>query len=245
MEVIHTSENTVYGVRPDLTLAYVNLGWTRFAALNGGEPHISSEWNLGRCIEDAIAPVLRPFFSDNFSKCLRERRPWEHFYECSSAELYRKFCMKTFPLGKSEGLLIVHSLVREIPQTGLAHEPLEENYRHPTGLIIQCCHCRRVRRTDPSGIGSRRGSPHPSRTQATDFATFALVSIIHLKTTFPHSFQKHFERLNRAIGLGIRWINRIGTIQCRWTVSTAFHRMRRFFRRERSQLGSYQEIRSG
>ena len=152
MEVIHFSENTIYGVRPDLTLAYVNLGWQHFASQNGGEPNISSEWNLGCCIENAIAPILRPFFLDNFAKCLRENRPWEHLYDCSSAELYRKFCMKTFPLGHNEGLLIVHSLVREIPQTGLTSEPLEENYRNEEGLVIQCCHCRRVRRNDTSNL---------------------------------------------------------------------------------------------
>ena len=147
LPTIHVSDNTVYGVRPDLTLSYVNRGWSNFAAKNGGEPLISSQWGLGCCVGDAIPPVLQPFFFDNFAKCLRERRPWVHLYECSSAEVYRKFSMKSFPLGEGEGLLIVHSLVQESSHTDIGCEPLETIYRNEDGLIVQCCHCRRVRRT--------------------------------------------------------------------------------------------------
>jgi hypothetical protein len=145
--VLHSAEETIYAMRPDLTLAYVNLGWTQFAARNGGEPLISLNWSIGSCVQDAIAPVLRPFFTDNYARCLRERRPWEHRYECSSAEVYREFVMMTYPLGEGEGLLVINSLVQqETSHTRSAHAPLDVLYRQETGLVIQCCHCRRVQR---------------------------------------------------------------------------------------------------
>lgn len=42
-EELHTSEDTIYGLKPDLTLAYFNEGWAQFAKRNGGEPAISRD----------------------------------------------------------------------------------------------------------------------------------------------------------------------------------------------------------
>ena len=143
---LHGAGETIYAMRPDLTLAYVNLGWKDFAIRNGGEPLLSLNWSIGCCVQDAIAPVLRPFYAENYAKCLRERRPWEHRYECSSAELIREFVMMTYPLGEEEGLLVINSLVQQTSHTRSAHEPLDILYRHESGHIKQCCHCRRVQR---------------------------------------------------------------------------------------------------
>lgn len=143
---LHTAGSTIYGLWPDLTLAYVNLEWVQFAARNGGEPGIVTDWKLGRCVLEAIAAPLRPFFSQNYQKCLLENRPWEHLYECSSPVLYRLFHMTTYPLGAAEGLLVVNSLRHEAPHTRLACPPLVELYFNEHGFIEQCCHCRRVRR---------------------------------------------------------------------------------------------------
>jgi len=137
---------TIYGLWPDLTLAYFNPGWTRFAEQNGGEPQISAEWNLGRCILDAIPDPLRAFFVSNYAKCLREGRPWEHTYECSSPELFRLFHMMVFPVKNGAGLLVVNSKRQESPHKRTPHLPLEELYRNEHGIVAQCCHCRRIRR---------------------------------------------------------------------------------------------------
>ena len=147
-EAIQNNRATIYGLWPDLALAYFNSGWTRFAALNGGEPQISAEWPLGRCILDAIAEPLRPFFVENYGRCLREERPWEHAYECSSASVYRRFHLTAFPLGAAAAVLVVNSLRQEVAHTRVASPPLEQLYRDADGIVMQCCHCRRVRRVD-------------------------------------------------------------------------------------------------
>lgn len=143
---------TVYGLWPDLRLAYMNPAWSRFAAANGGEAQFAKHWGLGRCIVDAIAQPLRPFFVANYGRCLDEMRPWEHTYQCSSADRYREFHMTVFPLRQREGLLVVNSLRIEGPHKLVAQPPLDQRYRTADGIICQCSHCRRTRRVDDESI---------------------------------------------------------------------------------------------
>ncbi|HVV98963.1 MAG TPA: hypothetical protein VHB77_01415 [Planctomycetaceae bacterium] len=139
---------TIFGLWPDLRLAYVNPAWTRFAAENGGEPDISRDWGLGASIASAIAEPLRPFFLECYGRCLAEARPWVHIYECSSPNLYRTFQMKAFPMRESRGILVVNALHVEMPMHRVSQPPDEQRYRNEHGLIVQCAHCRRVHRLD-------------------------------------------------------------------------------------------------
>lgn len=146
-------ENTaaiVYGVWSDLTLAYLNPAWFAFAAKNQGEPTISRDWTLGRSILPAIPSPILPFFQTHYARCVGETRPWEHVYECSSPDSYRKFHMKAFPLGDAEGLLFVNSLVTEFPVVASGETPCSDPYVTRHGFAIQCCHCRRFRRGESS-----------------------------------------------------------------------------------------------
>jgi hypothetical protein len=145
LETLHGSDDTIYVLRPDLTLVYVNDGWTKFAAENGGEPMISERWPIGCAIAESIPDVLRPFYTDHFSKCLESRSPWQHRYECSSPDVYREFLMTTYPLGDRQGLLVVNSLDKSSPHNRLRHPPIEEWYRDENGMVVQCSHCRRIR----------------------------------------------------------------------------------------------------
>ena len=145
---IENSGDTIYVVGPDFQLIYFNQGWSAFASENAGEPAISRNWSIGCCVLDAIPPAIRPFFEENFTKCIRESRPWEHQYECSSPEAFRRFVMHCLPLSDGKRLLIVHSLVQDAPRTLIEHQRVESLYRDEDGIITQCCHCRRVRRKE-------------------------------------------------------------------------------------------------
>lgn len=147
---LESTPAVVYGVWPDLTLAYLNPAWFAFAQENQGEPTISRDWTVGRSILSAIPPPILPFFQTHYARCIGESRPWEHVYECSSPEVFRKFHMKAFPLGKAEGVLFVHSLVVESPVLASEAMPHLEQYVTRHGLVIQCCHCRRFRRGESS-----------------------------------------------------------------------------------------------
>ena len=145
---LQNDPGTIYGLWPDLRLAYMNPAWSRFAAENGGEPAISENWGLGADITRAIAEPLRPIFQDCYEQCLREDRPWVHIYECSSPAVYRAFQMKVFPLRRGEGILVINSLKVVAAMHRRSEPPLEERFRAANGLILQCAHCRRVQRVD-------------------------------------------------------------------------------------------------
>jgi len=145
---IQQSQDIVYGLWPDLTLAFSNGSWHRFAADNGGEPAISTEWRFGRNILEAISEPLRSFYDLQYRSCLSLERPWEHAYECSSADTERMFHMTALPVGKAQAILVVNSLRIEKPMDRPGAEPLEKRYRNRHGMAIQCAHCRRFRRAD-------------------------------------------------------------------------------------------------
>jgi hypothetical protein len=144
--VVGTANDPIYGLLPDLKLAFMNAAWFRFAAENRGEPAISREWNLGRCVLDAIPSPIRPFFETNFRRSLTEARRWEHSYECSSDEVERRFRLTVYPLGRAQGLLVVNSLENESPRQQTAFPPTREQYVSTGGVVTQCCHCHKFRR---------------------------------------------------------------------------------------------------
>lgn len=151
-DAMYLSQDSICGLWPDLTMAYFNSGWTQFAERNGGEPTISERWSIGSQVLDAMAVPIRGFFREKFERVLRERRLWEHLYECSSSSVERRMKMTVYPLGAREGLLAVHSLVQEQPNSQSGSSPLEEIYLNQEQLIVQCCQCRRVQRAGAANV---------------------------------------------------------------------------------------------
>ena len=139
-ETLDVCEATVFGLLPDLTLGYFNTGWLAFAAANG-LPAVSERWGLGCAIADAIRGPVRDYYLEQYRASLERAQPWEHRYECSSAERRREMILRTYP-GR-EGLLVVTSAVIDVPHEREASSPAN-TYRDPeTQLLRQCGHCRR------------------------------------------------------------------------------------------------------
>jgi hypothetical protein len=137
---------SIVGLFGDNRIAYLNPSWYQFAHDNGGASDVPARWDLGDSMISAIGRSLLPFYVGVFSDCRRTQRPWQHSYECSSAELLRQFHMKVYPLSASGDLLLVHSLVIERPQNARERPPqaaVDAHYRGPRGMISQCPHCRR------------------------------------------------------------------------------------------------------
>jgi hypothetical protein len=150
LEHLDRQDAAAFGMWSDLTLAYHNDAWDRFAAENNGQPGIAEHWGLGSVVTDAISEPLRSFYLKGYRRCLETGEPWEHCYQCSSATTYREFRARTCPLGDAEGLLSVHSLVVERPHDPVDRppQPAEEDvYLDGDGFLRQCCHCRRMRRS--------------------------------------------------------------------------------------------------
>lgn len=144
------STGTIFGLWPDGTLAYVNAAWDLFAAANGAGPDFARRWDLGASYFDAMTPPLRPFFRDLLARAPvpdNLARPPAHEYECSSADVFRRFCLHVYALPGAAGFLMVNSTLLERPHDIVRRPPrlaTPENYRDDQGVIHQCSHCRRV-----------------------------------------------------------------------------------------------------
>jgi len=138
----------IYGIWADFRLAYLNPGWFRFAAENGGEPAISARWGLGASILDAIPSGLRECYRDHYRRCLDSGEIWSHEYECSSDLSYRRLHQVVYPLGGGDGLLVSNAVrVERGHDSALRPTQLGDDrvYRDRDGIVHQCAICRRVK----------------------------------------------------------------------------------------------------
>jgi hypothetical protein len=136
-------DDVIYGVWSDLTLAYSNARWARFAVENNGAD-VLKRWTIGTSIRSAFGPELDLFYARGFGDALATGTIWQHTYTCPSSRQIRWFNMRALPLG-NEGLLVCHSLVsvRELAESR-GRRPSAAPYRDKDGMVTQCCHCRRV-----------------------------------------------------------------------------------------------------
>lgn len=135
---------TVYGLWPDLTLAYMNPAWFDFARDNQGEPAISHDWRRGRSVAEALPDVLHPYYVELYLRALENDsdQPLQHDYECSSPRQHRLFEMSLHNLGFGAGLLIINHERQVGDHNRPAQQAEEQQYRDERGRYRQCSHCR-------------------------------------------------------------------------------------------------------
>tara|TARA_R110002110_G_scaffold147129_2_gene337518 strand:+ start:222190 stop:222807 length:618 start_codon:yes stop_codon:yes gene_type:complete len=150
LENFNQYRHSVYGLDAAFNLAYLNCAWFEFASQNGSDRFDVSAWSLGKNIFTCIPDTLLPFYQKFFNTALTlapdsSVTPMRAEYECSSPELYRKFAMHLYPLGK-DGIVVAHSLlVEEIHALDNKHKFDANNYLNHNGSILQCANCRRVK----------------------------------------------------------------------------------------------------
>ena len=146
---LESHPGTVFGLWPDLRLAYFNPAWIEFARTNGGPAVLQTPACLGTPVLSTTPEVLRPHFAEFYGAVLhrKDKEPPTFRYECSSADCYREFAMTAYPLSGGNGLLVVNSLVVEearAPDQGSLGATATDSYLDEDGFIHQCAHCRRV-----------------------------------------------------------------------------------------------------
>jgi hypothetical protein len=141
MRDVADSADAAYVFSRDFKIVKVNAGFVRFALANGGE-QLGEQWH-GLSVIDAISPVLRPFYMAAFDNAWQTGLPWQHEYECSSPELYRRFLLVAYPVDR-QFLVAVHSRTVQLAHTRAVCAPDAATYE-VGGFIKMCSHCRRVR----------------------------------------------------------------------------------------------------
>lgn len=159
LDSLNSHTCAVYGLDSKLNIAYQNPASIKFSEDNSDNNHVSCESSLGRNIFDLIPDVLAPVYKELFESVMNEKsvsmisRQIE--YECSSPELYRRFSMHIYPIGKDGGLLVVHSLLIEEPYIAFFADATnmvnECNYINKHGLVTQCANCRRIKNLSIEG----------------------------------------------------------------------------------------------
>lgn len=137
LDALDADPATIYGMWPDLRIAFANATYVKNAA--GG----CARWGLGAQSMDAVDALLVPFHRDLAGRALGTGEVQVHRYECPTPQLRRQFELRLHPLGRSEGLLAVHSLVssEEWPAT----DATRSAYVDDEDIVMVCMHCRRAR----------------------------------------------------------------------------------------------------
>lgn len=149
VDKLDQQRDTIFGLTAELELGYLNQGWFAFGAANGGAATLS-RWTVGSNVLDAIHGPLSAFFRGVYERAAVATSPWEHAYECPSATVHRRLQMRLLPLGGGR-LLVVNSVIAEWAVDVVPAHQGQAPYTDRRGLIVQCGHCRRVRRPDDSG----------------------------------------------------------------------------------------------
>ncbi len=153
LEQLELHPASIFGLAPDGKLAYVNPAWVRFAQENGAVGYGMPQRWIGHRYLDVIAEPLRTFYSELFELAPRAGstlQPVSHVYECSSPEMFRQFAMKVYGLANG-GHVVINTLVSSRPhdiRERVPRAPDRALYQSAEGMILQCAHCRLIRRAD-------------------------------------------------------------------------------------------------
>jgi hypothetical protein len=148
LRTLEADPSTIYALTRDARIAWTNPAWDRFA-LDNGATWEAGAWGPGSALGDAIPEVLRIFYEQLHERAKHAADPVEHDYECSSPTVRRTFRMRLLRC-TSGALVVVNALRREQPHEGGAGPDDAALYVGAEGLVVQCSHCRRVRRVlDP------------------------------------------------------------------------------------------------
>lgn len=148
LEALELESGSAYIISPSLRIAYANCAWSRFATSNGA-PFLASAAAGTLDVLLATSPPLRPYYHAAFTRLLAGEEVWTHVYDCSTSERFRVFAMHVYPLPDRAGLIVTNSPVVERahdPESRESHLGLVSSYLQESGFIVQCAHCRRIRR---------------------------------------------------------------------------------------------------
>lgn len=149
---LRRTTDTVVGLWPDLTIAYVNPSWFRFARDNGAQADFDARWTIGCNLLASIPEVLQAHYQASYDQCLQSGVPLDVDYECSTPDRFRVFRSTAYPLGGGQGLLVVHSLRIDRAHDRPVVEPAVERFIGQHGILVQCSYCRRF----AEGLDDRR-----------------------------------------------------------------------------------------
>jgi hypothetical protein len=138
LERLQAEDNAVFGLWPNLRLAYVNPAGERL--VHAAAPALGT-WGVGSSILPALPERLRFFYVEEMQRVLASAKIFRHL-EPPQGTGMRGRRVQMLPLWGS-GLLLYSVPVTELPAPG---GPLEALYRGPNGFLLSCSYCHTYKR---------------------------------------------------------------------------------------------------
>jgi len=137
------SRNTIYLLDDALCLRGFNAEYERFARRNGGR-NLLRRYGLGAAVLEGFTSFYAAHYRRIYRRCLEGHRVYTNVYACSSPRAFRRIRETAEPLKGGAGLIVSHRLIESVARSGA--KPFSPGvHLSPDGLILQCCHCQRIR----------------------------------------------------------------------------------------------------
>lgn len=137
------SRDIVFAVDKQLRLRGYNAAYARSARRLGGRRWLQ-RYGLGFPLLEGFTGFYAEHYERVYSRCLNEEMPYAALYGCATPKSFGWYRESVSPLAKGDGLLITHHLL-ELTRRSAAAVYDEKVHRGEDGLVLQCCHCERIR----------------------------------------------------------------------------------------------------
>jgi hypothetical protein len=145
---LEVDRSVVFVLDADLRIVYCNQAWDVFARENNGYGNTRASV-LGTSWIGVIPEPLKKFYADGVAEIHRSGMAWEHDFECSSPDSYRRLHMRVLPLPEFHLLFQSSQRVEKTQSQDLDADAENFTYVNQFGVVTMCAHCRRARRADP------------------------------------------------------------------------------------------------
>lgn len=146
VDALEREPTTIVGAWADGRIGYFNPAYREFAEA-AGAMNLCARWGLGANVLDAIGQPLHAFHIALIERTLATLTPSTHEYECPTPSHAQTYSVRLEPLAAGKAVLMTHSRLVSRPHTH-AVPGVVDDYRGEGGLVVQCAHCRRVRRKE-------------------------------------------------------------------------------------------------
>lgn len=137
------SRDTVLAVDKELILRGYNAAYVRSARRLGGRRWLQ-RYGLGFRLLEGFTGFYAEHYERIYSRCVMEELPYAAVHGCATPKFFGWYRESVSVLGKGDGLLITHRLL-ELTRRSAAAVFDEKLHRGEDGLVLQCCHCERIR----------------------------------------------------------------------------------------------------
>jgi hypothetical protein len=143
LKILGASRDTVYTLDEEFRLSGFNTSFRKTAQRLGGRLWLRG-YGLGFPVLEGFSGFYAEHYGKVYGRCLAEGETHAAVYGFATPRVYLWYKESVKPLREGVGLIVNHRRLRSIK---VSEAPSFDPNRHlsPDELVLQCCHCDRVR----------------------------------------------------------------------------------------------------